>query len=79
MFLKGIMNFLNRKYTKIAKKLVLAFNLDLSNPYHLRALLNYLEDYKNNPNTLKDLNFAKSAIYSDIHMSLQKVKNGHTF
>jgi len=79
MFLKGIMNILNRKNTKIAKRLCLAFNLNLNNQYHLRAILNYLEDLKNNPNSLRNLNYAKSAIWSDIHMSLQRVKNGHTF
>ena len=71
---------LNRKQNRLYKKFCTALNLKQSSQNHLKAFLNYLEDYKNNPNFERwFMQYANNSQSLERGCSLNLVRNGHTF
>lgn len=68
---------LNRKEKRNFVRFLTSENVKQSSENLYSAFLKYQQDLMNNPNMLKKQNLAKSAIWSDIGVSLNLVKYNH--
>lgn len=68
---------LNRKEKRNFARFLTSENVKQSSENLYSAFLKYQQDLMNNPNMLKKQNLAKSAIWSDIGVSLNLVKYNH--
>jgi len=73
------MNFknLNRKQKRRLAKFMTSENVKQSSNNFNLAFLRFNQDLNNNPAMLKKQNMAKSAVWSDAGVSLNRVKNNH--
>jgi len=68
---------LNRKEKRNFARFLTSENVKQSSENLYSAFLKYQQDLMNNPNMLKKQNLAKSAIWSDVGVSLNLVKYNH--
>lgn len=68
---------LNRKEKRNFVRFLTSENVKQSSENLYSAFLKYQQDLMNNPNMLKKQNLAKSAIWSDVGVSLNLVKYNH--
>ena len=68
---------LNRKQKRRLAKFMTSENVKQSSNNFNLAFLRFNQDLNNNPKMLKKQNIAKSAIWSDVGVSLNLVKNNH--
>ena len=73
------MNFknLNRKQKRRLAKFMTNENIKQSSNNFNLAFLRFNQDLNNNSSMLKKQNIAKSAIWSDVGVSLNLIKNNH--
>ncbi len=73
------MNFknLNRKQKRRLAKFMTNENVKQSSNNFNLAFLRFNQDLNNNSSMLKKQNMAKSAIWSDVGVSLNLIKNNH--
>jgi len=73
------MNFenLNRKQKRRLAKFLTNENIKQSSNNFNLAFLRFSQDLNNNSSMLKKQNMAKSAIWSDVGISLNLIKNNH--
>jgi len=73
------MNFknLNRKQKRRLAKFMTNENVKQSSNNFNLAFLRFNQDLNNNSSMLKKQNMAKSAIWSDVGISLNLIKNNH--
>lgn len=73
------MNFknLNRKQKRRLARFMTSENVKQSSNNFNLAFLRFNQDLNNNPAMFKKQNMAKSAIWSDVGVSLNLVKNNH--
>tara|TARA_Y100000389_G_scaffold93074_1_gene89769 strand:+ start:75 stop:299 length:225 start_codon:yes stop_codon:yes gene_type:complete len=73
------MNFenLNRKQKRRLAKFMTNENVKQSSNNFNLAFLRFIQDLNNNSSMLKKQNMAKSAVWSDVGVSLNLIKNNH--